>query len=177
MPTHLFLLERLNTPLDQMLIVTDAAGNLRALDWNNYEDRMHRLLRQQYKNDHITISRASKPSTAREAIERYFEGELTATATIPVATGGTEFQRLVWKELRAIPQGETISYATLATRIQRPLAVRAVGAANGSNPIGIVVPCHRVIGSNQSLTGYGGGLERKKWLLEHEQRWLREGKQ
>jgi methylated-DNA-[protein]-cysteine S-methyltransferase len=98
----------------------------------------------------------------------YFSGELTAIDTLPVATGGTEFQRLVWSELRRIPCGASISYSELARRIGRPAAVRAVGLANGANPIGIVVPCHRVIGANGTLTGYGGGIERKRWLLAHE---------
>jgi methylated-DNA-[protein]-cysteine S-methyltransferase len=81
---------------------------------------------------------------------------------------GTEFQRAVWNALRSIPCGETLSYGALARRIGRPSAVRAVGLANGANPVGVVVPCHRVIGSDGTLTGYGGGLSRKRWLLEHE---------
>jgi methylated-DNA-[protein]-cysteine S-methyltransferase len=87
---------------------------------------------------------------------------------LPVKTAGTKFQREVWRALRYIPCGKTISYGELARRIGRPKAVRAVGLANGSNPIGVVVPCHRVIGSNGTLTGYGGGLHRKRWLLQHE---------
>ena len=101
-------------------------------------------------------------------LQRYFAGELAAIDTLPVQTGGTAFQREVWRALREIPCGGTVSYAELAERIGRPTAVRAVGLANGSNPVGIVVPCHRVIGANGSLTGYGGGIERKRWLLEHE---------
>jgi methylated-DNA-[protein]-cysteine S-methyltransferase len=85
-----------------------------------------------------------------------------------VQTSGTPFQREVWRALRNIPCGTTVSYAKLAEQIGRPAAVRAVGLANGSNPVGVVVPCHRVIGANGSLTGYGGGIERKSWLLEHE---------
>ncbi len=91
-----------------------------------------------------------------------------ASARETTATDGTDFQRAVWRELRRIPSGKTISYAELAKRIGRPKAVRAVGLANRSNPISIVVPCHRVIGSDGSLTGYGGGMERKDWLLRHE---------
>ena len=83
-------------------------------------------------------------------------------------TAGTPFQKTVWKTLRKIECGHTISYAELARRIGRPSAVRAVGLANGQNPVSVVVPCHRVIGSDGRLTGYGGGLPRKKWLLEHE---------
>jgi methylated-DNA-[protein]-cysteine S-methyltransferase len=102
------------------------------------------------------------------AISSYFTGDLTAIDILPVQTGGTPFQREVWRALRTITCGATVSYAKLAGQIGRPAAVRAVGLANGSNPVGIVVPCHRVIGSNGSLTGYGGGMERKRWLLEHE---------
>ena len=87
---------------------------------------------------------------------------------LPVETGGTEFQREVWRALRAIPAGETRSYGALASSIGRASAVRAVGLANGANPIGVVVPCHRVIGQNGALTGYAGGIERKRWLLAHE---------
>jgi methylated-DNA-[protein]-cysteine S-methyltransferase len=98
----------------------------------------------------------------------YFKGDIGVIDTLPVETAGTPFQRSVWKALRKIGKGGTISYAELARRIGKPKAVRAAGLANGQNPISIVVPCHRVIGSNGTLTGYGGGLPRKKWLLEHE---------
>jgi methylated-DNA-[protein]-cysteine S-methyltransferase len=98
----------------------------------------------------------------------YFEGDLTAIEALAVAPRGTAFQQDVWQTLRTIPHGETITYRELAARAGRPRAVRAAGAANGQNPVSIVVPCHRVIGSDGSLTGYGGGLFRKKWLLQHE---------
>ena len=103
-----------------------------------------------------------------ERLQRYFGGELGALDNIPVELNGTEFQKKVWQALRRIPCGSTISYAELARRIGSAPAVRAVGAANGANPVAVIVPCHRVIGSNGSLTGYGGGLERKQWLLAHE---------
>jgi methylated-DNA-[protein]-cysteine S-methyltransferase len=111
---------------------------------------------------------ARNPNDLTHAISRYFEGELTAINILPVQTSGMPFQRDVWRALRDIPCGTAISYAKLAGQIGRPAAVRAVGLANGSNPVGVVVPCHRVIGANGSLTGYGGGIERKSWLLEHE---------
>ena len=98
----------------------------------------------------------------------YFKGDIAAIDTLPVETTGTQFQRSIWQALRKIPRGTTITYAELAKRIDKPKAIRAAGLANGQNPISIVVPCHRVIGSNGTLTGYGGGLPRKKWLLEHE---------
>jgi methylated-DNA-[protein]-cysteine S-methyltransferase len=100
-------------------------------------------------------------------LEAYFAGERT-TFDMPLQLSGTDFQRQVWSELQRIPYGETISYGELARRLGNPAAVRAVGLANGRNPIAIVVPCHRVIGADGSLTGYGGGLERKSWLLDHE---------
>ena len=102
-----------------------------------------------------------------EQLEVYFSGQLTEF-DVPLRMAGTDFQRRVWDGLRAIPYGETWSYAGLADRVGNRKACRAVGLANGRNPIGIIVPCHRVIGADGSLTGYGGGLERKTWLLEHE---------
>jgi len=104
----------------------------------------------------------------RRELDAYFAGKLRAF-TIPfAASGGTAFQRAVWQELTRIPYGTTISYGEQAQRLGKAAAVRAVGVANGQNPISIVVPCHRVIGANRSLTGYGGGLNAKRWLLEHE---------
>ena len=102
-----------------------------------------------------------------EQLSAYFAKELTEFE-VSLAPAGTEFQRKVWQELRHIPYGETISYGELARRINQPAASRAVGRANGLNPISIIVPCHRVIGANGTLTGYGGGLDRKRWLLAHE---------
>jgi methylated-DNA-[protein]-cysteine S-methyltransferase len=106
-------------------------------------------------------------AAAREQLDAYFAGELEAF-DLDLAPEGTAFQRRVWEELVRIPFGETISYGELARRLGDPKLMRAVGLANGRNPISIVVPCHRVIGANGSLVGYGGGLERKRWLLEHE---------
>lgn len=100
-------------------------------------------------------------------LRAYFAGELESFA-LPLAGEGTDFQKSVWAALTTIPYGETRSYADIAAQIGKPGAARAVGLANGSNPISIIVPCHRVIGANGTLTGYGGGLERKRWLLEHE---------
>jgi len=108
------------------------------------------------------------PAGVISRLRKYFAGELDALDTIVVDTFGTPFQQRVWSELRKIPVGRTASYGDIARAIGAPTAVRAVGAANGANPVGIVVPCHRVIGTNGSLTGYGGGIERKRWLLRHE---------
>jgi methylated-DNA-[protein]-cysteine S-methyltransferase len=105
-----------------------------------------------------------------DALRAYFDGDIAAIDGIDVEMHGTPFQRSVWAALRTIPAGETASYRDIAIRIGSPQAVRAVGAANGANPVGVIVPCHRVIRADGSLCGYGGGIERKKWLLEHERR-------
>lgn len=162
------LIDRVATPIGELILVADRQENLRAVDWSDYEDRMRRLLRLHYGERGWTLARADDPSGLSSAMRRYFAGEVGVIDALPVATAGTAFQRAVWKALRAIPQGRTIAYSELARRVGKPAAVRAVGLANGANPVGIVVPCHRVVGSNGSLTGYGGGLERKRWLLAHE---------
>jgi methylated-DNA-[protein]-cysteine S-methyltransferase len=162
------LTDRIDSPIGELLIVADLQGNLRALDWTDHENGLHRLLRLPYGEEEFRIEPAQNPHGLTDAIARYFAGELKAIDALRVQAGGTPFQREVWQALRTIPCGTTVSYGELAQKIGRPSAVRAVGLANGSNPIPIVVPCHRVIGANGSLTGYGGGLERKRWLLEHE---------
>lgn len=111
---------------------------------------------------------SADPAGAASTLRRYFAGELGALDALAVDPGGTPFQRQVWLTLRRIRAGTTWSYAELAQAVERPRAVRAVGAANGANPLALVLPCHRVIGANGSLTGYGGGLDRKAWLLRHE---------
>jgi methylated-DNA-[protein]-cysteine S-methyltransferase len=162
------LIDRIDTPIGEMIIVADRDGNLRAADWTDHEERMRKLLRRHYGRDGFTLTPARNPYGLADAIRSYFAGDLTAIDLLPVQSRGTPFQRDVWRALRKITCGATVSYAKLAEQIGRPAAVRAVGLANGSNPVGIVVPCHRVIGANGSLTGYGGGMERKRWLLEHE---------
>ena len=118
----------------------------------------------------------SDPAGAASALRAYFNGDLRAMDSVPVDPGGTPFQRAVWLALRKIPAGTTVSYSTLAGRLGRANAVRAVGAANGSNPIPVILPCHRVIAADGTLCGYGGGLDRKRWLLKHEGATTREGK-
>jgi len=114
------------------------------------------------------VETGAAPAAVRDGLAAYFAGELEALRTVPWTIGGTDFQHRMWRALVEIPPGETTTYAGLAQRLGRPSAMRAVGAANGANPIAVVVPCHRVIGTGGSLTGYGGGVERKRWLLEHE---------
>jgi methylated-DNA-[protein]-cysteine S-methyltransferase len=164
---HLFI-DRIDTPIGKLLLVADNDGNLRAIDWSDYESRMLQLLQLHYGKNGYRFESTRNRNGLEDAVRRYFAGDIDAIDDLPVKTAGTPFQRSVWSELRKIPGGTTISYAQLADHIGRPRAVRAVGLANGSNPVGIVVPCHRVIGSDGSLTGYGGGLKRKQWLLEHE---------
>jgi methylated-DNA-[protein]-cysteine S-methyltransferase len=151
-----------------MRIVTDSERRLRAADWDDHEPRMRKLLQRHYGAGSVEQREPSRPSMAAQALLAYFDGDLNAVNDLPTETNGTAFQRAVWQELRKIPAGRAISYGALAAQIGNPKAVRAVGLANGSNPIAIVVPCHRVIGANASLTGYGGGLHRKQWLLAHE---------
>ncbi|MDR3512337.1 MAG: methylated-DNA--[protein]-cysteine S-methyltransferase [Caulobacteraceae bacterium] len=163
-----FTFDRIASPIGQLLIAVDAEARLRVLDFDDYDERMRRLLRRRYGPDGVRLAEGRAPASIRQPIEAYFAGELAALDAIPVKTAGTPFQLEVWAALRTIPVGATLSYGALATRIGRPGAMRAVGLANGSNPIGVVVPCHRVIGADATLTGYGGGIERKRWLLEHE---------
>ena len=165
------LMDRIGTPIGEMVIVADGEGNLRATFWTDRETQLQESLQRQYGEKGFTLEATSNPQGLTNAIARYFAGEVTAIDSLPVQTGGTAFQREVWGALREISCGTTISYARLAERIGRPKAVRAVGLANGSNPVGVVVPCHRVIGTDGSLTGYGGGIERKRWLLEHESKY------
>jgi len=162
------LVDRVDTALGEMILVADRQGNLRAIDWSDHETRMQRLLRRHYGEEGYVLTPTENPGRLSDRMRRYFAGDVSAIDDVPVATAGTAFQREVWQALRQIPAGATWSYSQLAERIGRPKAVRAVGLANGANPVGIVVPCHRVIGANGSLTGYGGGMERKRWLLEHE---------
>ena len=141
-------------------------GTLTALVFEEgWPDRRARLVK---RFGDVDLRGAADPAGVSGRLAAYFAGDLGALDAIPVDPGGTPFQRRVWAALRTIPPGETVSYQTLARRIGAPTAVRAVGAANGDNPVGIVVPCHRVIGADGSLTGYAGGIERKRWLLTHE---------
>ncbi|PZQ63823.1 MAG: methylated-DNA--protein-cysteine methyltransferase [Phenylobacterium zucineum] len=163
-PPETLTLDRIQTPIGTALTVTDEAGVLRAFNWTDYEDAMQAWIARRYPK----ADRREGKGPVRAAMDAYFGGDIRALESVPWHGEGTAFQQKVWQTLCAIPAGETISYAILAERIGKPTAVRAVGLANGSNPVALIVPCHRVIGSNGSLTGYGGGLPRKRWLLEHE---------
>jgi methylated-DNA-[protein]-cysteine S-methyltransferase len=159
-------LDRLDTPIGTVLLVSDEDDVLCALDWQDYEPRMRDLLRLQH-GAFVLKERAAAPDI-RSALSAYFDGELDALRTIRWRLGGTPFQRKVWTALARIPAGTTMSYGALAAQLGSPKAMRAVGHANGANPISVVIPCHRLIGAGGSLVKYGGGLHRKRWLLAHE---------
>jgi methylated-DNA-[protein]-cysteine S-methyltransferase len=163
------LVDRLESPIGGVLIVADAQGRLRAVEFADETDRMQRFLMQRLGQPLRSAAPARDPFGFTSALAAYFNGDIGAIAPLAVETEGTLFQRKVWRALRDIPAGRTTSYGALAARIGHPAAMRAVGAANGANAIAIVLPCHRVIGANGSLTGYGGGIERKRWLLAHEE--------
>jgi methylated-DNA-[protein]-cysteine S-methyltransferase len=166
MPDRLRL-DRLATPIGEALLVTDDRGRLRALEWRDQEPRLRRLLRR-YCGPAETLEPGEAPRAVVEALKAYFAGDLARLDGIECATGGTPFQRAVWGALREIPAGQTLSYGGLAARLGQARAPRAVGHANGANPIAVVIPCHRLVGARGALTGYGGGLGRKRWLLAHE---------
>lgn len=161
-----FTLSRIPTNLGTLLLVTDEKGAVRACEYEDYEPRMLKLLRLHYGA--VTLRPGPAPAAVASALTRYFAGDLAALDELPCATNGTDFQRLVWAALRRIKPGTTLSYGQLAAQLGRPQASRAVGLANGANPVSIIVPCHRVIGANGALTGYAGGIARKQWLLAHE---------
>lgn len=165
-------LAKMASPIGEILLVTDGQA-LVSLDYEGYETRLMRLLAKRYGNVELEQPSDIEGFTALETdliarISAYLGGDLTAVDSIAVNPGGTKFQANVWQALRSIPPGTIMSYGELARQLGNPNAVRAVGTTNSLNPISIVLPCHRVIGANGSLTGYAGGLDRKRWLLEHE---------
>ena len=170
-----YTMDHLSTPIGVAAFVTDARGALRAFDWAESFDA--RILGHLWRGagEHAVLLRGKATESVRSALESYFAGDLGALDALACDAPGTPFQRAVWAALRAIPAGTTESYGELAARIGAPKAFRAVGLANNRNPIGVVVPCHRVIGADGSLTGYAGGLPRKQWLLAHEARHAGQG--
>jgi len=163
-----FFVDYVSTPIGTAVVACDEEGSLRLFDWSDHEERWQPMLRARYGD--VELAEKRDPFGLTSAIASYMNGEVNIIDALPVAFAGTPFQNKVWQALRTIPAGKTLSYGILAKQIGDPKAVRAVGLANGANPIGVIVPCHRVIGSDGSLTGYGGGLERKRWLLAHEAR-------
>ena len=161
--TELFI-DTLDTPVGPFSLVADARGRLLAAGFASAHRRMEELLAALSPR----LVAADDPGGLTAALARYFAGDLAAVDDLPLGATGTRFQTRVWRALREIPRGETRSYTQVAESIGSPKAVRAVGLANGQNPLAIVVPCHRVIGADGSLTGYAGGLWRKEKLLRLE---------
>lgn len=164
-PVKELQLDRIDSPIGDILIVVDNQ-RLCSLDYADFEPRMMILLQRRYGPIHLI--QAADPYGFSSRIRAYLAGDYRSLDAIPVSTGGTDFQQEVWSALRTIPPGTTTTYSELAVRLGRPTAYRAVGGTNALNPIAIVLPCHRVVGANASLTGYAGGIERKQWLLRHE---------
>jgi methylated-DNA-[protein]-cysteine S-methyltransferase len=162
-----FDLDVVDTPIGPLALASDGRA-LVALEFGTLAALRTRL-RDRF-GDAARLSDFPDPQGFTSRVRAYFDGDLTALCGVPVDGGGTPFERRVWEALREIPAGATASYAAIAARLGAPRSCRAVGRANGRNPIAIAVPCHRVIGADGSLTGYAGGLERKRWLLEHEER-------
>ncbi len=159
------LTDQIESPVGTLFLIV-AGASLCALDFAGYDARMHKLLQARYGA--VTLRQVADPHGFSSRIRAYLGGDLQSLEGIPVSAVGTPFQRQVWAALRTIPPGSVTTYGALAAQIGRPTASRAVGMTNSLNPIAIVVPCHRVVGANATLTGYAGGLERKQWLLSHE---------
>ncbi|WDD93126.1 methylated-DNA--[protein]-cysteine S-methyltransferase [Burkholderia sp. FERM BP-3421] len=156
------------TPIGTLVIAADAADRVHAAAFAEHVDRLRtRLL---HDAPDLMLLPGAGPGAAGAAFERYFDGALDALHEIAVAPAGTPGQQAVWAAVRAIPAGATRTYGMLARALGRPNGARGVGAANAANPIAILVPCHRLVGQDGSLRGYAWGLERKAWLLAHEQR-------
>jgi methylated-DNA-[protein]-cysteine S-methyltransferase len=160
------LLGRVASPIGELLLVI-SEGQLCALDFAPYEAHLYARLQRRYGA--LRLVPTDDPCGFEGCLRAYFAGDYASLDALPIDPGGTPFQQQVWHALRGIPAGETRSYKQLAAQLGRPGAARAVGAANGRNPINIVVPCHRLVGADAALRGYRGGMARKRWLLEHEQ--------
>ncbi len=157
-------IDHCESPIGRLVLAAGDHG-LVALEFEDHWDVARTRLRQRFG----TVSNGEPLVETRAKLEAYFAGEVTALDEVAVDPQGTPFQLRVWKALRAIPAGRTASYGNIARSLGLPAgASRAIGAANGSNPVAIVIPCHRVIRSDGALSGYGGGVERKRWLLQHE---------
>jgi len=165
----MFLKTMLPTPLGPMLAVAFETS-LCGLEFDRPERATRLWRRLGHWRPGVTVEEGEAPvfETTRAWLARYFASAESATDPVPLDLMGTEFERAVWQELQAIVPGQTTSYGAIAARLGRSDAARAVGAAVGANPVSIIVPCHRVVGTGGSLTGYGGGLDRKEWLLRHE---------
>jgi methylated-DNA-[protein]-cysteine S-methyltransferase len=169
------VLGRVESPVGAVFVVMRSGGGagggmgsrVVAIDFGIERARLLPMLRARF-GEMVTLRESVEARVGIDAVKAYFERDFAAISAIEVEMNGTPFQVRVWAELREIPVGTTTTYGEIAARLGNPNAMRAVGMANGRNPINIAVPCHRVIGANGSLVGYGGGMERKRWLLRHE---------
>ncbi|PRD45666.1 methylated-DNA--protein-cysteine methyltransferase [Phyllobacterium phragmitis] len=160
----------METPLGPLMLVADGEGFLRAADFADYQARMRHLLDRRIGPSRYNLLGGEVPIDIKAALAAYFAGALDAILHVPLKTDATTFQDRVWTALRSIEPGRPMTYSALARDIGRPQSARAVGHANGANPFSIIIPCHRLVGADGSLTGYAGGIERKRWLLDHEAR-------
>ncbi|MGE0239551.1 MAG: methylated-DNA--[protein]-cysteine S-methyltransferase [Parvibaculaceae bacterium] len=167
------LTDHVETPIGAMLLMVEGDVMI-GLEFDDQPERYMKDLRRRFPD--LVMRETTNPCGFSDRLRAYYAGDLSAVDGLPARGGGTPFQERVWAELRRIAVGTTISYGELATRLGDRNAMRAVGLANGRNPISVVVPCHRVIGSDGTLTGYGGGLPRKTWLLNHEGVPIRNGR-
>jgi methylated-DNA-[protein]-cysteine S-methyltransferase len=162
-------IDHVESPIGTIALVATEDGKLCALDFTDRAEIMERRLEARFGE--VALREAHDPGGHASRLHAYLEGELDALDTADVDAGGTPFQQRVWQALRNVPVGATRSYAEIAQEIGQPGAARAVGTANGRNPIALAIPCHRIITQSNTLGGYAGGLERKRWLLAHEGAW------
>ncbi|NGN42358.1 methylated-DNA--[protein]-cysteine S-methyltransferase [Mesorhizobium sp. CGMCC 1.15528] len=160
--------ETIDTPIGHLVLLADGEGRLCAAEFEDCGHRLDRWLRRRFGPDGYVLVPGHVPAVTAKAFSDYFAGKIEALDEITVKLSGTDFQNAVWQALRHVEAGKPLAYSALAARIGKPKAIRAVGTANGANPLSIVVPCHRLVGAGGDLVRYGGGLERKRWLLDHE---------
>ena len=153
------------SPIGEIVFLDDG-DRLCFLDFSENTNRLDTILKRKFGQ--FEIKKGDDVLGIGSRLERYFQGELQALSDVSLNTPGTDFQLSVWDQLQKIPPGKVLSYNQLAAKVSNPRAIRAAGTANGSNPVAIVIPCHRVIGKDGSLRGYAGGEWRKQWLLNHE---------
>jgi len=161
--------DEVSTPIGVVaLVVEPESGSLCGLEFGAELEQLRKHLAARFGE--TAFRHVQDPHGIASRLRAYFDGDVTALDSVPVSTGGTPFQERVWRALRSVPAGATATYGQIASTVGKPGAARAVGLANAMNPVALVVPCHRIIGADGTLTGYGGGLDRKRWLLEHEMR-------
>lgn len=166
----LLVTQTIATPIGDLMLVCDG-HSLCMAEFADCAERSGRWLGKRLRARHATLLAGDVPRAVPQAFDAYFAGEIVAIDGIEIGLSGTAFQNTMWSALREIPPGRPFAYGVFADRLGRPQAARAVGHANGTNPLSIVVPCHRLVGADGALVNYGGGLWRKRWLLDHEARY------